>query len=164
MFLETETFKTVVASTPLVSIDLLVRNADGQLLLGRRTNRPARGCWFAPGGRICKNEGLDAAFRRISEAELGRPCERARARLLDVYEHFYADSVFGDGPQEPDTHYVVLGYLLEIEEGDSLCPPADQHDGYRWWPLDEIRASALVHPNTRAYLAAIERLPRLATA
>lgn len=164
MFLQTEAFKTVVASTPLVSIDLLVRNADGQLLLGRRTNRPAKGYWFAPGGRICKNEALDAAFRRVSEAELGRSFARSQARLLDVYEHFYADSVFGDGEQNPSTHYVVLGYLLDIEEGDALAPPADQHDGYRWWPLNEIRANALVHPNTRAYLAAIERLPRMATA
>ena len=164
MFLDTETFRTVVASTPLVSIDLLVRNGGGHLLLGRRTNRPAQGYWFAPGGRICKNEGLDAAFRRISGAELGRVFERSRARLLDVYEHFYADSVFGDSEQDPGTHYVVLGYLLEIEEGGALCPPADQHDGYHWWPLDEIRASAFVHPNTHAYLAAIERLPRMATA
>lgn len=160
MFLEAEAFKTIVASTPLVSIDLLVRNADGQLLLGRRTNRPAQGCWFTPGGRICKNEGLDAAFRRISAAELGRSFERSRARLLDIYEHFYADSVFGDGAQDPSTHYVVLGYLLDIEEGDSLSPPANQHDGYRWWPLEAIRDSAEVHRHTRDYLPAIERLPR----
>ena len=144
----------------LVSFD----NRNAHLLLGRRTNRPAQGYWFAPGGRICKDEGLDAAFRRVSEAELGRSFERSGARLLDVYEHFYADSVFGDGEQHPGTHYVVLGYLLDIEEGDSLCPPADQHDGYRWWSLDDMRASALVHPNTRAYLAAIERLPCMASA
>lgn len=164
MFLETEAFRTVVASTPLVSIDLLVRNESGQLLLGRRTNRPAQGCWFTPGGRICKNEGLDAAFRRISEAELGRSFERSRARLLDIYEHFYADSVFGDGEQDPSTHYVVLGYLLEIVDGDALSPPADQHDGYRWWSPEAIRTSADVHANTRDYLAAIERMPRRAGA
>ena len=46
--LELETFKTVVASTPLVSIDLIVRNRQGQVLLGLRTNRPAQGGWFVP--------------------------------------------------------------------------------------------------------------------
>ncbi|MBJ6922853.1 GDP-mannose mannosyl hydrolase, partial [Vibrio cholerae] len=42
------TFKTVVASTPLVSMDLIVRNRYGQVLLGLRTNRPAQGFWFVP--------------------------------------------------------------------------------------------------------------------
>ena len=32
MFLPADTFRTVVASTPLVSIDLLVRNLQGELL------------------------------------------------------------------------------------------------------------------------------------
>lgn len=164
MFLEAEAFRAVVAATPLVSIDLLLRDGQGRILLGRRTNRPAQGCWFAPGGRICKNESLDAAFRRLGEAELGRAFERSQARLLDAYEHFYADSVFGDGERDPSTHYVVLGYLLDIEEAGLLSPPAEQHDGYRWWPLEEMRASELVHPHTRAYLAAIERSPRMAQA
>ena len=43
MFLPADTFRTVVASTPLVSIDLLVRNLQGELLLGERLNRPAQG-------------------------------------------------------------------------------------------------------------------------
>ncbi|MBA4690158.1 MAG: GDP-mannose mannosyl hydrolase [Pseudomonas sp.] len=155
MFLDTETFRTVVASTPLVSIGLLVRNGNGQLLLGRRTNRPAQGCWFTPGGRICKNEGLDAAFRRISEAELGRRYERHQGQLLGVYEHFYKDSVFGEGPGHPDTHYVVLGYVMAVDSDHLLQLPAEQHVQYRWWPIVALGTSLHVHANTRAYLSAL---------
>ncbi|TOB15241.1 NUDIX domain-containing protein, partial [Vibrio parahaemolyticus] len=54
--LDEQTFKLVVASTPLVSIDLIIRNSKRQILLGQRTNRPAQGFWFVPGGRICKDE------------------------------------------------------------------------------------------------------------
>ncbi|HFK1281856.1 TPA: GDP-mannose mannosyl hydrolase, partial [Escherichia coli] len=36
MMLDLETFKTVVASTPLISIDLVVKNNAGQVLLGFR--------------------------------------------------------------------------------------------------------------------------------
>lgn len=43
---------------PLVSIDLMIKNAQDQMLWGRRNNRPAQGYWFVPSGRICKNEGL----------------------------------------------------------------------------------------------------------
>jgi colanic acid biosynthesis protein WcaH len=42
-----EKFKTIIKSTPLVSIDLIVRNAQGEILLGKRTNRsPGSGLSF----------------------------------------------------------------------------------------------------------------------
>jgi colanic acid biosynthesis protein WcaH len=52
LFLDDTTFKTVIASTPLISIDLVVKNTKGEYLLGYRNNRPAQGFWFVPGGRI----------------------------------------------------------------------------------------------------------------
>ena len=72
MRLGREEFLEVVDRAPLVSIDLAVRDAKGRVLLGKRTNEPAKGCWFVPGGRIHKNERLDAAFRRICLDELGK--------------------------------------------------------------------------------------------
>ena len=84
MWLTGDTFRTVVASTPLVSIDLVVQDAEGAVLLGQRLNRPAQGFWFVPGGRIMKNETLDAAFRRLTADELGRPFEGCEARLLEL--------------------------------------------------------------------------------
>lgn len=54
--LDRETFKTIVDAAPLVSIDLLVRNADNQILVGKRVNRPTQRSLFVPRGRILKNE------------------------------------------------------------------------------------------------------------
>ncbi len=156
MHLEPARFQEVVAATPLVSIDLIVQRPDGRILLGQRLNRPARGFWFVPGGRIRKNESLDAAFARLTQGELGRRFERRQARLLGVYEHFYADSVFGEGEGHPDTHYVVLGYLLRLDQADELEPPAEQHDQYRWWLPQDLGGSPLVHPHTQAYLPACQ--------
>jgi colanic acid biosynthesis protein WcaH len=151
MWLDSPTFTTVVASTPLVAIDLVVTNSRGDALLGLRVNRPAYGFWFVPGGRIQKNERLDSAFRRITHDELGRSFERAQARLLGVFEHFYDDSVFANAGSGPDTHYVVLSYCLELAEDETLQPPTEQHQQYRWWPQDELRFSSRVHEHTRAY-------------
>lgn len=152
MFLPADTFKTVVASTPLVSIDLLVRNAAGELLLGERLNRPAQGSWFAPGGRILKNESLDTAFERLTQEELGQAFQRGQSRLLGVYEHFYDDSVFGDAP---DTHYVVIAYALDLGAAHRLQPPSVQHGRYRWWPIEQMRDEPRIHRNTRDYLQAL---------
>ena len=155
MWLSSDTFRTVVASTPLVSIDLLVQNSQGQILLGQRLNRPAQGSWFVPGGRILKNETLDEAFRRLTLSELGQTFNRNQAHLLNVYEHFYEDSVFGEATVAPGTHYVVLGYQLGLSDNLSLEPPHTQHDHYRWWSINDMQSSAEVHDNTRAYLDAL---------
>lgn len=156
MWLSNDVFRTVVASTPLISIDLVVRNTQGEILLGQRLNRPAQGLWFVPGGRILKNETLDAAFCRLTRDELGRAFQRGEARMLGVYEHFYTDSVFGEPGESPDTHYVVLGYQLVLPAGEVLQPPQGQHDQYRWWPLTDAQISIGVHDNTRAYLDALQ--------
>jgi colanic acid biosynthesis protein WcaH len=155
MWLDNEVFRSVVAATPLISIDLVVCNADGALLLGLRNNRPAQGCWFVPGGRILKNESLDQAFLRLTREELGLAIERKAASLLGVYEHFYPDSVFAEQGAGPSTHYVVLAYQLKLPANQTLTPPCGQHASYRWWPPSEMQQSDSVHANSKAYLAAL---------
>ena len=153
MHLPTDIFKTVVASTPLVSMDLLVENSSSEILLGLRNNRPAQGYWFVPGGRIQKNESLDVAFARQVMDELGVEANRSSAGFLGLYEHLYGDSVFGESP---DTHYVVLAYHLRIDL-DLACLPSAQHHDYRWWPQAEMAASDRVHSNSSIYLSALDQ-------
>ena len=68
--LDTQTFKTVVENTPLVSIGMR-SVCKGQLFLGKRINKPLRRELFTPGGRIYKNETWQDAILRIVNAELG---------------------------------------------------------------------------------------------
>lgn len=147
--LEIETFKTVVASTPLVSIDLVIRNSNGLVLLGHRTNRPAQGYWFVPGGRICKDETFENAFRRLTQIELGIELSLNQAQFLGPYQHLYEDNFSGE---DFSTHYVVLGYQLSLDiELNSL--PQDQHNHYQWWKVEDLLASEHVHVNTKAYFS-----------
>ena len=147
MFLSTDTFKQIIDKTPLISIDLIVKNHQGNVLLGKRTNAPAKNYWFVPGGRIQKNESLNSAFARLCQEELGIQANRSDARLLGPYEHFYNDSVFSD---DISTHYVVLGYELTVDiELANL--PAAQHAQYQWFSLDTLLASDFVHPHTKWY-------------
>lgn len=44
-------------SAPLVSFDLIIRDPDGRALLRLRTNDPAKGFYFVPGGRILEGSG-----------------------------------------------------------------------------------------------------------
>ncbi|QIO20876.1 NUDIX domain-containing protein [Haloarcula sp. JP-L23] len=65
-----EEWKTIVQSVPLVSVDLVVRTGEGIVLL-KRTNEPAKGEWFVPGGRVRKGERLREAVHRVARTELG---------------------------------------------------------------------------------------------
>ena len=155
-WLTPDDFKTVVASTPLISIDLIVTNTTNEILLGQRVNRPAQHCWFVPGGRVLKNESLDEAFKRLTSNELGVTYHRHEACFLGVYEHFYQDSVFGDSPSDPSTHYVVLSYQLTLSNPLDLSLPTEQHTDYQWWRLEDAENHPSVHHHTQAYLPAIE--------
>jgi colanic acid biosynthesis protein WcaH len=148
-YLPHDTLLTVVRHTPLVSIDLVCRNARGEVLLGLRQNRPAQGTWLVPGGRILKDERVADALCRIAAAELGfQPEEVAAARPLGVFEHLYPDNF--SGTEDVTTHYVVLAYEVTVGE-DSVRSIDRQHSALQWWAVDALLASAEVHVNTRAY-------------
>ncbi len=152
-FLDNKTFASVIENTPLISIDLVVRNNEGKILLGLRTNKPAQGFWFVPGGRIAKNESLADAFKRLTKAELGIELSITDATYLGLYEHFYQDSVFdrGDEAKGISTHYVVNGFeiVLPLSNNDSL--PKDQHESYCWLTQTELLAAENVHVHSKWY-------------
>jgi len=149
MFLDNKIFETVIDSTPLISIDLVVKNQLGQALLGFRTNRPAQDYWFVPGGRIQKNESMKAAFTRLCENELGLTCAIEDAKCLGYFEHFYDDSVFGD---HVSTHYVVLGYEIIVDESQ-LSLPTEQHSQYQWFDVNTLLTQENVHQHSKWYFA-----------
>ena len=54
--IEEELYQKIREVIPTVCVDLIVTNVDGFYLLGKRTERPAKGLWWFPGGRIFKWE------------------------------------------------------------------------------------------------------------
>ena len=148
MFLDRATFTTVIDSTPLVSIDLVVINTQGQALLGRRLNRPAKDYWFVPGGRILKNEAIADAFKRLTHDELGQAFTMEQASLLGPFDHFYNDYVFGD---DVATHYVAIAFILKLECELGSLPLDVQHGGYQWFDISQLMNNDKVHKHTKWY-------------
>lgn len=140
-------FRNMVENMPLVSLDLVVRNAAGEVLLGQRLNRPAQGFWFVPGGRVRKDERLPEAFARLTREELGVELALSAACFLGPYEHHYPDNFSGT---DFSTHYVVLAYELTLDVALSALP-VQQHGAYRWWSQAELLASPEVHVHTQWY-------------
>lgn len=139
----------VIRQAPLVSIDLILQDPQGRVLLGWRNTAPARHCWFVPGGAVRKDETLDAALARISLTELGEPLRRADGQLLGVFEHHYPDN-FAD-VDGVSTHYIVLAHQFRFTHSPQ---PADlQHERFQWFSPAELLSDTRVHPNVKAYFS-----------
>ena len=141
--LDDQTFEAVISSTPLISIDLLVKK-DNKILLGKRINKPAQGYLFSIGGRVYKNETIDSAMMRIASNELNISLKLTPS-FIGVFEHFYDDSIY----QNVSTHYVNLAYEIEIEE--TLNLPNEQHNEYQWLTIDELLEGKQVHKYVKDY-------------
>ncbi|MGD2034590.1 MAG: GDP-mannose mannosyl hydrolase [Bacteroidales bacterium] len=147
--LSTEDFRRIIKNTPLVSIDLVIENPEGKILLGLRNNLPAEGYWFVPGGRIFKDEKFKDAFRRIVKDETGMNKNLEDSNFLGIYEHIYpGENYFGD--PEFGTHYFVIAYRIKLE-GPVPEYNSKQHTRYWWASPNELQHHPKVHENTKNY-------------
>jgi colanic acid biosynthesis protein WcaH len=137
------TFKTIIDSMPLISIDILLKK-DNKILLGRRVNKPAQGYFFSTGGRINKNETIDNAMNRIVKNELNIEL-KSIPKFIGVFEHFYDDSIY----KNVSTHFVNIAYEYEVKEISDL--PTEQHSEYQWFSIDELLESKQVHKYVKDY-------------
>lgn len=148
---ECEHFVELVRGLPLVSVDLVLVRGGTEILLGLRTNRPAQGSWFVPGGRILKDEPRADALKRVAARELGiANIAGLKPQLLGVFEHFYPDCFAGD--IGVSTHYVVIAHRIDVPLGFEVPGCDNQHAELRWWPIAEAAANTDVHRYTRDYL------------
>jgi len=138
----------IIEATPLVSIDLVIRNPSNKVLLGKRNNRPAMGYWFVPGGRIFKNETINQALKRISEVELGQDLSTKAPSLLGAYDHIYEDNFLN--VKGINTHYVVLAFVIALQQ-EIEVKSDEQHTELKWWEVDKLLQDQTVHQNTKVY-------------
>jgi len=141
--LSDDVFKIVIDSTPLISIDILIKK-DNKILLGRRANKPAKGFFFSIGGRVKKNETINEAIVRIAKIELNIEI-KSTPKFIGVFEHFYDDSIYDN----VSTHYVNLAYEYEVV--GPLNPPTEQHNEYKWYAIDELLENEQVHRYVKDY-------------
>ncbi len=146
--LSAEDYRFIVSHANLISIDLIIEDGDGRVLVGLRTNEPARGSWFVPGGVIRKGETRPQAFARIIARETGLDVPFEAAAFMGVYEHHYASNTFEDPGFGTD--YYVLGYRLSLPQGAEISGD-DQHSRFQWLTPSELLAAPDVHENTKAY-------------
>jgi colanic acid biosynthesis protein WcaH len=148
MKLTYDDFKAIVHGTVLVSLDLLLVNERGEVLVGRRTRAPARNYLFVPGGRVMKGESLAVALQRVVKLETGLNLTVNDFVLHGIYDHIYDDSCFEDSGIS--TQYVVIACQCAVSSSASIV--ADwQHESLHFMSIADIIEDNEVHPYTKNY-------------
>tara|TARA_Y100001980_G_C14507704_1_gene283258 strand:+ start:804 stop:1286 length:483 start_codon:yes stop_codon:yes gene_type:complete len=147
-FFNQDDFTNALSMLPVVSIDLIISDKKGNVLLGKRENRPARGSWFVPGGRIRRMENFEDAFKRISESELGMQYSLVDVSFFGIFEHMYEDSAFSD---VVGSHYVSIAFKINGENIEMSNLPKNQHQDYAWFSVNSLNQEDSIHERTKEF-------------
>ena len=119
-------------TTPLLTVDGIVRNREGKFLLIRRKNPPFRGQWALPGGFVDVGETVEAACARELKEETGLAV--TVGRLVGVYS---------DPRRDPRGHTVSV--IFACSAADEHAAGGDDALEARWLSLEEARPLAFDH-------------------
>ena len=145
----------LIQNAPIVRADFIVLNNEDEILVGKRVNRPARGMYSVPGGRVRKNEQICDAVKRITQSEIGIEIDLDKLIFLGHYEHLYQENAYGR--PAINTHYFTCAYLVRLDNSVTLSK--DQHSDSRWVPLYEMQSDLSVHTNSRDYAKDLVKRP-----
>ena len=146
-YVKEDEYLKIIEKSPIVSIDLLIFNHLGELLLGKRNNEPGKNSLFVPGSRLRKNEDTRKAITRIADEELGISVNNAEFKLLGTYNHLYSNNFKNDNFS---THYICFAYSLILNK--PMNPIADsQHANFCWLSTENIVKNPEVHINVKSY-------------
>jgi len=66
-----ELFLYISRTTPLINVDLLIKDENGRTLLSWRNERYTGIGWHVPGGIVRFKENLETRIRKVAETEIG---------------------------------------------------------------------------------------------
>jgi 8-oxo-dGTP diphosphatase len=105
--------------TPLLTVDCVIFDAEGRVLLIRRRNPPFQGGYALPGGFVEVGETVEAACRREVQEETG--VRVGRFRLTGVYS---------DPKRDPRGHTCSVVFLARTWRGTPKA--ADDAAAVEW--------------------------------
>ncbi len=115
-------------TTPLLTVDCVVVDEDGQFLLIRRRNPPFAGRLALPGGFVDVGEPVEAACRREVREETG--VELGRLELVGVYSN---------PDRDPRGHTCSVVFMGRIRRAKAKA--GDDAASVEWrrrWRKDEL--------------------------
>ena len=130
---------------PRLTIDSLIRDITGRLLLIRRGRPPFEGTWALPGGFVEYGETTEEACVRETREETGLAVEIEG--LAGVYSR---------PDRDPRGHTVSVVYRCRAVDGD--IRGGDDAAEARWFTPDELPGIALAFDHAEIVAAHVRRV------
>jgi colanic acid biosynthesis protein WcaH len=142
-----EAFYFVSQLTPMINVDLLIKNKLGQTLLTWRDDKFYGPAWHIPGGIIRFKEKIEDRINKVAEIELG--CEvKFCTTPLDIREMMNKD-------RDIRGHFISMLYSCEIVGNpDNLKRSFDNNHQHGQWAWHEEAPQNLlrVHEPFRKFI------------
>lgn len=145
-----EIYEMVLRSMPIPCVDLIVSNSAREILLVRRTNEPARGEWWFPGGRIHFGERREDAARRQLLKECG-------LHGADVEELWTVDVILPLDSTDRVSHGITTLYAVTAKAPTDVTLD-DQASEFAWRHVADWQEKSL-HPIVRQALLNFQERP-----
>ncbi|MFZ4776051.1 MAG: NUDIX domain-containing protein [Terrimicrobiaceae bacterium] len=120
-------YKDIIAFLPILCVDLLILHENRCLLL-RRTNEPALGQYWFPGGRVHKYEKLVDATARIAKEETGLSCNFRE--IVSVEETIFLRNE--SRTLEGDKHTINICCKMKLTSAPDIVRLDTYHDAFKW--------------------------------
>lgn len=102
-----EVFYFVSQLTPMINVDLLIKNKQGHSLLTWREDQFYGPAWHIPGGIIRFKESIEDRIHKVADSELG-------CRVRFAPEPIHVRSLVNN-ERDIRGHFISLLYLCELE-------------------------------------------------
>ncbi len=90
-FLSKEEFDYIYSKVPRLTIEIILKNDEGKILLTKRAIEPCIGQWHLPGGTVAFGESLKAAVLRVAKRELSiKVKESINVGYIEYPSHYLA--------------------------------------------------------------------------
>ena len=127
-FIPQEVFNQILQNVPIACVDVAIA-ANGAVLLVKRSDPPAKGQWWLPGGRIYKGEMMRETALRKAREEVGINCHAGP--IIHT-----AETIFLDGPHCIPIHSINSCFFMYPAERE-FSIRLDRHlQDYMW--VDQI--------------------------
>jgi colanic acid biosynthesis protein WcaH len=124
-YISPELYDQILRSVPIACVDVGIVWGGGVLLV-QRSDPPARGQWWVPGGRVLKGEKMRETARRKAREEVGLDCH------VGPIVHT-AETIFPDGPDGIPVHSINSCFLLyPVEEVEGGVRLDGHHVAWKW--------------------------------
>lgn len=122
-----DVFLLLSSMTPLVNVDLLIKDENGRTLLAWRDDLHSSTGWHIPGGIIRYRETLETRLQKVAQTEIGVDSIKYHPKHIEVNEFIHFE-------REERCHFI--SFLYECYLPSDFIPKnksKDLYPGYLQW-------------------------------